>query len=57
MASRRPSPIRLIQMVHAPKITAGNTHLHHYCWITTELFAPLSRFPHVGVGSGMPKPR
>ncbi len=45
-----------MQMVQMPKIAAGNTHRHQYCWMTMELFAPLSMLPQVGVGGAMPKP-
>ncbi len=31
MASRRPSPIRLMQIVHRPKSPPGNTQRHQYC--------------------------
>ena len=45
-----------MQIVQMPKTKAGNSQRHQYCWMTMELFAPVSMLPHVGVGGEMPKP-
>ena len=57
MASRRPSPTKLMLMVAKLSATAGNTHRHQKSPITVLDWEPVSILPHVGLGSTTPKPR